>query len=214
MDRSPGCEDSLKLPRVGTKVIGRAPMRRQSDRRCLVEGVPVRRLPPAAAAVGLALLIVVGGPAAIGSASPAARTGSAHPSPSASATGASSMPGMDMSGTGVSMPGMDMGSAASGGASVPAISPAAPSASPAPSGSSSAASSSMPGMVMDGGAMPGMTSSQDGGTASVARPRAQVVGTFAVVNAGVMIAAAFLRRHTRDERARRASVRRASRAPA
>jgi hypothetical protein len=182
-------------------------MQGQSDRRCLVEGVPVRRLAPATAAVGLALLIVVAGPAATGSASMLTRTGSPHPSPAASVTAASPMPGMDMSGTDASMPGMDMGGAVPGAASVPATSPSVPSP-------TAVAPPSMPGMVMDGGSMPGMTSSHDSEVAPVARPRAQVLGTFVAVNAAVMIAAVILRHRTRGDRDRRATVQRAARVPA
>jgi hypothetical protein len=85
------------------------------------------------------------------------------------------------------MPGMDAGS-------MPGMSPA-PTESP---------SGSMPGM--DDGSMPGMTE-----TAAASRPRALVFGGFGVFNAGVLVAAAVVRRRTASERDRRAGRRAAGR---
>jgi uncharacterized protein involved in copper resistance len=87
------------------------------------------------------------------------------------------------------MPGMDAGS-------MTGMTPA-PTESP---------SGSMPGM--DDSSMPGMT---DADTTTVSRPRALVLGGFGVFNAGVLVAAALVRRRTAGERDRRAARRAAGR---
>jgi hypothetical protein len=107
-----------------------------------------------------------------------------------------SMPGMTADATASPQPAMPgMGTGGMSG-----MSPAATSESP---------SGSMPGM--DDTSMPGMDHS-DTDIAAVSRPRTLVLGGFGVFNAGVLVAAALVRRRTAGERDRRTARRAAGRA--
>jgi hypothetical protein len=55
--------------------------------------------------------------------------------------------------------------------------------------------------------MPGMTTHDTAGASSASRPKGLVIGGFAAVNGLVLLAAAFLRRRTAGDRARRIAAR-------
>jgi hypothetical protein len=132
-----------------------------------------------------------GMPEATGTATPGASSGS--------------MPGMADD----SMPGMTSAASVSPQPAMPGMGTGAmPGMSPAPA--SASPSGSMAGM--DDSSMPEMADTgTDPDAAVVSRPRTLVLGGFGVFNAGVLVAAALVRRRTASERDRRAARRAAGR---
>ena len=142
--------------------------------RTTTDDIAMRYLSRALPTVGVAVLLIAGAaPAVAVTAAPSAAAAVLTDSTTDPGDGHESMPGMDM-------PASDMPSEA-------APTPAPPT--PAP-----------PAHDMEGMDMPAdeMTSDGDEHAGTVSRPRGAVLGTFAGLNAAVLISAAVLRRRTKN----------------
>jgi hypothetical protein len=164
----------------------------------------MRHLSRTVAVTGSAVLFAVVGSASVVWAAPA-EVSSSRRSAAAYATSGTdmdpAMPGMP------GVPGMPSAASVSPQPAMPGMGTG-----PMPGVSAAPASASPSGSMagMDDNSMPGMASS-DTDTAVVSRPRTLVLGGFGVFNAGVLVAAAFVRRRTARARDRRAARRAAGR---